>query len=97
MELRPKQHHHSRDNDEDAMDDSGHLSLRTGTGRRSDDEVGRRRGEIREVDFFSASGDPGTRSRKADSGGCRVTHGCLDDEVHVSTPPSIGTAHPSAL
>lgn len=63
--------------------DDGHLPLRAGTGRRREEEVGRRRGEIKELDFFSTSGDTGTRSRKVDGGGCRVMHGSHDDEVHT--------------
>ncbi|KAM0827532.1 hypothetical protein ACQ4PT_068148 [Festuca glaucescens] len=80
--------------------DNGHLSLRTGTGRRRDEEVGRRRGEIMEVDFFSASGDTGTRSRKVDGGGCRVMHGCHNDEVHTGLDlmtTAMGAAAPATV
>ncbi|KAM0903767.1 hypothetical protein ACQ4PT_018457 [Festuca glaucescens] len=81
--------------------DNGHLSLRTGTERRRDEEAGRRRGEIKEVDFFSASGDTGTRSRKVDGGSCRVTHGCHnDDEVHTGLDlmtTAMGAAGPATV
>lgn len=63
----------------------GYLSPRTGAGRRHDEEVGRCRGEIKEVDFFLASDDAGARSRM-DGGGRGVMHGLRDDDVHVSTP-----------
>ncbi|XP_047059884.1 probable WRKY transcription factor 47 isoform X2 [Lolium rigidum] len=80
--------------------DNGHLSLSTGTGRRRDEEVGRRRGEIKEVDFFSASGDTGTRSRKVDGGGRRVMHGCHNDEVHTGLDlmtTAMGAAGPATV
>ncbi|CAM0881031.1 unnamed protein product [Alopecurus aequalis] len=99
MDLR---HNHCRDNGEDAMD-KGRLSpLRTGTRRQHDEEVGQRRSDIKEVDFFSASGDTGTRSPKVDGGGCRVMHGCHDDDVHtrldlMTTTIAVGGAAPAPL
>ncbi|KQK04009.1 probable WRKY transcription factor 47 [Brachypodium distachyon] len=85
MELRPKQQEHRRRHEEDEEDadmERSHLSLRTG-GRRHDEELGwRRRGEIKEVDFFLASGHADAARSRKDGAGHGALHSGRDD-VHT--------------
>jgi len=94
METRPELHRHdhvheqeAQEGEEDAavMEHGAALSLQRGAtlfGRRHDEEAGRRRGEIREVDFFSR--DSGARGH--DDGGGRGAPGGGRDDINVSLP-----------
>jgi hypothetical protein len=90
MEAKPEQRYHhdhvqeEAEKSEDAMEREGGLSLHpagsTMFGRRCDEEAGGRRGEIREVDFFSR--DSG--ARRQDGDGRRSVPGGGRDNVNVS-------------
>jgi len=98
METRPERHRHDhvheqeaqegREEDEAVMEHGAALSLQRGAtlfGRRHDEEAGRRRGEIREVDFFSR--DSGARGQ--DDGGGRGMPGGGRDDINVSLPADL--------
>ena len=96
METRPERHRHDHVHEQEAQEgeedaavmEHGALSLQRGAalfGRRHDEEAGRRRGEIREVDFFSR--DSGARGQD-DGEGRGVTRGGRDD-VNVSLPADL--------
>lgn len=93
METKPERHRHDHvheeaqeGEDDAAVMEHGALSLQRGAtlfGLRHDEAAGRRRGEIREVDFFSR--DSGARGQQDDGGGRGVPGGGRDD-VNVSLP-----------
>lgn len=91
METKPERHRHTHDHvvheeeDDAAVMEHGALSLQRGAtlfGGRHDEEAGgrHRRGDIREVDFFSR--DSGARGQ--DAGGGRAVPGGGRDDVNVS-------------
>jgi hypothetical protein len=100
METKPERHRHDSVHEEGGEDDAtmahGALSLHhRGAaalfGPRHDEEAAGRRGEIREVDFFSR--DSGARRQQDDGGGRRVPPGGGRDDVNVS---HLSRSRPSA-
>jgi len=96
METRTERHRHDHVHEQEAQEgeedaavmEHGALSLQRGAtlfGRRHDEEAGRRRGEIREVDFFSR--DSGARGQ--DDGGGRGMPGGGRDNINVSLPADL--------
>ncbi|PAN31193.1 hypothetical protein PAHAL_5G403400 [Panicum hallii] len=90
METKPERHRHDSVHEEGGEDDAtmahGALSLHhRGAaalfGPRHDEEAAGRRGEIREVDFFSR--DSGARRQQDDGGGRRVPPGGGRDDVNI--------------